>query len=463
MQLSKSFTYNLLAAFACLLLLAVRLYFVMMLPFAEGVEARYAEVARLMLDSQQWLLPLADYNQPSQGQAPLSIWLSAIFMRAFGEAEWVVRTPHYLAGVFILLLCQNFIRQRSEVSTIWLSLLMITNPLFWLIFGMATPVMLTVLAATLSMYNLWQLMDVTKHKTPYSVIHLGIGLALGVLTVGPLFIGLIALTLCIYQMFTAADKAPLNITAVLSALLISIVIAMPWYLAVEYQYPGFLVAFMFSQPDITPTDSDWLTGLGLWQDQRLGLIAQIAALGSALFLVLLTAWVIKHLKLTVRLSRYQYFLLSWLLATLLFALLLSDYSSGWAVLAALPLTLLLADSATCYSRYLCLCATLIVLLSCAALIWHQGLLHRSSEQKLLHNINEDLLVFYQSELSYSARFYTQGRGKAIQTLDDIRQWMLPKQPFYLVSPMTLKISHSLQCQPFNQHEHRQLSLCSLRP
>jgi 4-amino-4-deoxy-L-arabinose transferase-like glycosyltransferase len=263
--------------------------------------------------------------------------------------------------------------------------------------------------------------------------------------------------LCAYLAFTAADRTTLNITALLCALLISLVIAMPWYLAVEHQYPGFLLAFIVTQPDIATTGFDWLNGFGLWQDQSFDHIAQIAALGFLVFVVLLAASVLYHLKLTVQLSRYQYFLLSWLVAALLLALLSLGDSLGWTVLAALPLTLLLADTATHYSRHLCLGATLLLLLSCAALIWHQGLLHHSSEQQLLHNTNEDLLVFYPSELSYSSRFYTQGRGKAIQGPDDI------KQPFYLVSPVAMNISPSLQCQPVNQHEQRQLSLCSLRP
>jgi 4-amino-4-deoxy-L-arabinose transferase-like glycosyltransferase len=43
----------------------------------DKTKARYAEIARIMWDTNQWIMPQIDYGIPFWAKPPLSTWLSA--------------------------------------------------------------------------------------------------------------------------------------------------------------------------------------------------------------------------------------------------------------------------------------------------------------------------------------------------------------------------------------------------
>jgi hypothetical protein len=47
------------------------------IPLLDKTEARYAEIARIMWDTNQWIMPQIDYGIPFWAKPPLSTWLSA--------------------------------------------------------------------------------------------------------------------------------------------------------------------------------------------------------------------------------------------------------------------------------------------------------------------------------------------------------------------------------------------------
>ena len=65
-------------------------------PLTDPTEARYAEIARKMLETGQWVMPQFDYGVPFWGKPPLSTWLSAASMGAFGVNEFAARLPSLL-------------------------------------------------------------------------------------------------------------------------------------------------------------------------------------------------------------------------------------------------------------------------------------------------------------------------------------------------------------------------------
>ena len=60
-------------------------------PLMDSTESRYAEIARKMLETGDWVMPQFDYGVPFWGKPPLSTWLSAAAMAAFGSQR--VRGP----------------------------------------------------------------------------------------------------------------------------------------------------------------------------------------------------------------------------------------------------------------------------------------------------------------------------------------------------------------------------------
>lgn len=56
----------------------------------ESTEGRYAESAREMIETGQWLIPQLDYR-PHWTKPPLTYWAVALGMKVFGQNEWGVR------------------------------------------------------------------------------------------------------------------------------------------------------------------------------------------------------------------------------------------------------------------------------------------------------------------------------------------------------------------------------------
>ncbi len=65
-------------------------------PLADTTEARYSEIARLMLVSGDWITPQIEENNPFWGKPPLSFWLTAASFHAFGLSEFSARLPSFL-------------------------------------------------------------------------------------------------------------------------------------------------------------------------------------------------------------------------------------------------------------------------------------------------------------------------------------------------------------------------------
>ena len=58
----------------------------------EPDEGRYAEIAREMIELNDWLVPHLWYV-PHLDKPPLTYWAVAISISVFGENEWAVRLP----------------------------------------------------------------------------------------------------------------------------------------------------------------------------------------------------------------------------------------------------------------------------------------------------------------------------------------------------------------------------------
>ena len=62
--------------FALGALFAVRLLAMFWWPFTDSTEARYAEIARKMVETGDWITPQFDYGVPFWAKPPLHTWLS---------------------------------------------------------------------------------------------------------------------------------------------------------------------------------------------------------------------------------------------------------------------------------------------------------------------------------------------------------------------------------------------------
>ncbi|WP_268796443.1 ArnT family glycosyltransferase [Pseudomonas huanghezhanensis] len=116
------------------LLLAVVLFF-----FALGnhqlqnsTEPRVAGIAMEMHLSGNWVTPTLN-GQPFLEKPPLSVWLDAAAIRAFGATPWAVRLASAFAGLFTVLLLYAVLLRLGRPSGIaWLAAMMLaTTATFW--------------------------------------------------------------------------------------------------------------------------------------------------------------------------------------------------------------------------------------------------------------------------------------------------------------------------------------------
>src|ERR1700754_3406199 len=78
-------------------ILGVRLWSMISVPLVDTSEPRYAEIARVMAATGDWITPWFSPGVPFWGKPPLSFWSEALAFRLFGVSEFSVRFPSWLA------------------------------------------------------------------------------------------------------------------------------------------------------------------------------------------------------------------------------------------------------------------------------------------------------------------------------------------------------------------------------
>jgi 4-amino-4-deoxy-L-arabinose transferase-like glycosyltransferase len=227
-------------------LLVVRLVSMVTVPFTDTTEARYAEIARKMVETGNWLTPQFDYGVPFWGKPPLHTWLSAGGMELMGINEFAARFPILLTSLAVLLLLYIWVAGIAGRNTALLSVVVLAS--MGLFFGASAFVMTDmpmVLGTTLVMVSFWNGVCRGPSSTFWGLA-LFFGLAIGLLAKGPVAVVLgvipIVIWLAITRNWSLAARLPwLKGTTLMLAL------TAPWYIAAEIATPGFLRYFIVGE------------------------------------------------------------------------------------------------------------------------------------------------------------------------------------------------------------------------
>jgi len=209
-------------------------------PLAEPDEARYAEVAREMVSSGDWIVPRVN-GDVFLDKPPLVFWAEAAALKVLGVHDWAARLPVLIAALLCLVV--TFLLARELVGSVaaWLAVLLLaTAPLF---FGMGQVLTLDVpltLWTTASMAAIWFGYSRTS-KAWYRLAY--VCCALGVLTKGPVAVLLVALPALLFLLDRGREGDfrrafdPFGVTLFL-------LVSLPWFIAMESREPGFLFQFV---------------------------------------------------------------------------------------------------------------------------------------------------------------------------------------------------------------------------
>ncbi|MFO1495691.1 MAG: glycosyltransferase family 39 protein [Lysobacterales bacterium] len=204
-------------------------------------EGRYSNIALQMVDSGDWLTPRRHPAYEHWAKPPLTYWAIAASVQTFGRSEAALRLPNalsYVATAFLLVL----LGLRLLPAAPWLpALIFVTSPVpFGAGNWINTDYLLTAFEtlAMLGYVHLLQATDARAAGRARALLWTGLGLAF--MTKGPP--GLLPLLPML--VYARLQPAPRPRVFSLTALLLFLAIALPWYALVIYKHEGLLGYFL---------------------------------------------------------------------------------------------------------------------------------------------------------------------------------------------------------------------------
>jgi 4-amino-4-deoxy-L-arabinose transferase-like glycosyltransferase len=217
-------------------------------PLMDTTESRYAEIARKMLETGDWLTPQIDYGVPFWGKPPLSTWLSAMSMAAFGVNEFAARLPSLalLAGCGALVYALAAQRGGRD-QALWTLALFAATAMVFVAAGATMTDPALMLGTTLSMAGFWYAVDGPERYRRIAGCAFFAGLCVGLLAKGPVAAVLVLLPIGVWTLWTWSVASAWRRLPWVAGTLLAVALAGAWYWAAERATPGFLAYFFIGE------------------------------------------------------------------------------------------------------------------------------------------------------------------------------------------------------------------------
>jgi 4-amino-4-deoxy-L-arabinose transferase-like glycosyltransferase len=225
------------AGFAAVIGLAAFLFFFHLGTYGlwEPDEARYAEIAREMLASHNFIVPHLNYV-PYIEKPPLLYWLTALAMSLFGVNEFAARFVNAFAALFgvaatVFFAAKTFDSRRAILAGAVLS----TSAIYAVMAQVLTTDMLLTAAMTTAMYAFFlQWRDGGRWCW---IAYIAMGLA--ALTKGPVGVAIPIVVATIFLWRELDLRGAIHRFHAIPGLIVTAAIAAPWFVAVTLLEPGF--------------------------------------------------------------------------------------------------------------------------------------------------------------------------------------------------------------------------------
>ena len=242
----------------------------------DQIDGQYAGAAREMISRNDWLIPTQN-GIPRLRKPPLAYWMEIVSLRSLGQNEFAARLPICLATFawFVATALLAYECTRDQLTSLVSALILAT---FFGTFQFSHLVMPEPVFAFLTTVSFWLLVRLAKRfpgeKLQPELFLLWTSMAAAVLCKGIhgllLPLGILSVT----SIFHRALR-PLCRRVVFSGTgwLIFLALVLPWYLAVEHLYPGFILDQLGNEQANMlisrrwPVDGDHLTFANFWLEQ----------------------------------------------------------------------------------------------------------------------------------------------------------------------------------------------------
>ena len=438
-------------------LLAARLLSLGLYPLGDTTEARYGEVARLMLASGDWITPQNDPGVPFWAKPPLSFWAQAATMAVFGVNEFGARISSTFFALIVAALSWRLARSTAAETARyepWFAVaILATMPLFFLMAGTVMTDMALAACTTAAMVAFWLALEGRRRWGYVFFAALGLGL----LAKGPVVLALVGLPLALWwvaspdrveRLRTIAQRLPL-----VSGTALMLLIAAPWYVAAEIRTPGFLEYFLLGEHVQRFLRPDWQGDLyGLAHLQPKGMVWVFLLYAAATWL----PWLLWHgasrLRERAAVPLFDRYLLAWTAGAPFFFTLASN--TIWSyMLPALPaLALLLARALSAMSARrrggaLLAAGAYAIVFAAFALWWlpRPDVVRERSTRVMLETIDRiregrPARVRFVHHLPHSTKFYSRGTVQKVSFANTRAELDTPGELFLIVAPVDLPVT-----------------------
>jgi 4-amino-4-deoxy-L-arabinose transferase-like glycosyltransferase len=238
----------LLAAVGCARAASLAFY-----PLTDLTEGRYANIARVMLESGDWITPQTSPGAPFWAKPPLFAWASAASMGLLGINELGARLPSLAFAVTTLIVIYFWglgFATRSGVdrprdAAVAAVLVASTCLGFFVAAGAVMTDPSLVLATTWALASFWMVIignDSRRHWRFGFFAALG----LGMLAKGPVAVVLVVVPIIAWCL-VHRRWADLRGLPWLRGTALAVALSAPWYVAAEIKTPGFLRYFLLGE------------------------------------------------------------------------------------------------------------------------------------------------------------------------------------------------------------------------
>ncbi|MGH8754327.1 MAG: ArnT family glycosyltransferase [Burkholderiales bacterium] len=432
-------TFLLVLLFAIL----VRLLTLGTYPLFDTTEARYAEIARKMVETGNWVTPQIDYGIPFWGKPSLSTWLAAGFIKFFGVNELAARLPSFMLALLIgWLIYYLALKQRGWNYALMGVLVLATAALYFFMAGQVMTDQALALGTTLSMVAFWRALAETGPTGRAWGYLFFTGLGVGLLAKGLVAIVLTLLPIGTWIVWHKRWDTPFNRLPWFLGTLLMLAIALPWYLLAETRTPGFLEYFIVGEHWGRFTQSGWHGDLyGSAHVHPYGMIwlywVAAAFPWSLIFIFFLVKRVLPFGLPYIAIVKDEW--LTYLLLWAVMPLILFTFTTNILltyVLPSLPAFALLmtealqwttqrgstADTSLGSARliFICLATPLIALFLLIFIVPNVAPYKSQKELVALYRTlrsDSSSRLIYLSQRPYSAEFYSQGKAEQIADLN----------------------------------------------
>jgi len=213
------------------------------LPLFETTDARYAEIAREMLASGNFMEPyyngIKHFHKP-----PFTYWINALGLYIFGINGFGARFFGAVAAVLILIFTRKtaFVLTDNKETADASLLVLASSILFLVVSRVVSTDIYLVLFTVLSLYFLFRQIYVRKSMS--NALLFGLFVGLGFLNKGPVIFLFTILPFVTAKFFDRAHRKVFTFTEGFAAIAVFTAVSLPWYLYVVSINDGLLEYFL---------------------------------------------------------------------------------------------------------------------------------------------------------------------------------------------------------------------------